>query len=65
MKVRYTTPAALELEASILYLLEHAPSVVVSFSDSIDNAVAELLSVASTCVDFGIPSSTQLMATRL
>ncbi len=65
MKVRYTTATALELEASILYLLEHAPCVVVSFSDSIDNAVAELLSVASTCVNSGIPSSTQLMATRL
>jgi plasmid stabilization system protein ParE len=43
MRVRYTEPAALELEASILYFCEHAPSVVVDFADNIDNAVAELL----------------------
>ncbi len=43
MRVRYTDPAALEFEASILYLREHAPSVVVDFADSIDGAVAELL----------------------
>ena len=43
MRVRYTDPAARELEASILYLREHAPSVVVDFADSIDSAVAELL----------------------
>jgi toxin ParE1/3/4 len=43
MRVRYTDPAALELDAGILYFREHAPSAVADFADSIDNAVAELL----------------------
>jgi len=43
MKVRYTQPAARELEAAISYFLEHAPSVVVDFAHSIDRALARLL----------------------
>jgi plasmid stabilization system protein ParE len=43
MKVRYTDPATDELEQSISYFREHAPSFVVDFVDSIDDAVARLL----------------------
>jgi plasmid stabilization system protein ParE len=43
MKVRYTEPAAEELEAIISYFREIAPSVVAHFADSIDEAVAQLL----------------------
>ncbi len=43
MKVRYTDPATEELEQSISYFREHAPSVVADFADSIDDAVAQLL----------------------
>ena len=43
MKVRYTDPAADELEQSISYFREHAPSLVADFADSIDDAVAQLL----------------------
>ena len=39
MKVRYTDPATDELEQSISYFREHAPSFVVDFVDSIDDAV--------------------------
>jgi len=43
MRVRYTEPAARELDAGISYFLEHAPSVVVDFADSIDRALTRLL----------------------
>ena len=43
MKVRYTDPAADELEQSISYFRERAPSSVADFADSIDDAVAQLL----------------------
>ena len=43
MKVRYTDPASEELEQSISYFREHAPSVAADFADSIDNALARLL----------------------
>jgi len=43
MKVRYTDPALLDFEASIQYLRERAPSLVVDFADSIEKAVAELI----------------------
>jgi len=43
MKVRYTEPAALELDESISYLRDNAPAVVAAFADSIDDAVAQLL----------------------
>jgi len=43
MKVRYTEPAAFELERSISYFIEHAPTVAAAFADSIDAAVARLL----------------------
>ena len=43
MRVRYSDPAALDLDASISYLLDHAPAVVADFADSIDEAVAQLV----------------------
>jgi len=43
MKVRYSDPATDELEASISYFRDHAPSLVADFADSIDDAVAQLL----------------------
>ncbi len=43
MRVRYTEPAAEELEAIIAYFLDVAPSVVADFADSIDDAVSQLL----------------------
>jgi plasmid stabilization system protein ParE len=43
MKVRYTEPAAEELEAIISYFMEAAPAVVADFADGIDNAVSQLL----------------------
>ena len=43
MKARYTDPATEELEQSISFLRERAPSVVSNFADSIDDAVARLL----------------------
>ena len=43
MRVRYTEPAAEELEAIISYFMEAAPSVVSDFTDSIDDAVSQLL----------------------
>jgi len=43
MKVRYTEPAAEELETIITYFRDIAPSVVGDFADSIDDAVAQLL----------------------
>ena len=42
MKVRYTDPAADELEMSISYFRDHAPSFVADFADSIDDAVAQI-----------------------
>jgi plasmid stabilization system protein ParE len=43
MRVRYTEPAAEELEAIISYFLEVAPAVVADFAESIDHAVSQLL----------------------
>jgi toxin ParE1/3/4 len=43
MRVRYTDPAATELDESISYLREHAPTYAADFADSIDRAVGELL----------------------
>jgi plasmid stabilization system protein ParE len=43
MKVRYTEPAAGELETIITYFRDIAPSLVADFADSIDDAVAQLL----------------------
>ena len=43
MKVRYTEPAAEELETIISYFRDIAPSVVADFADSIDDAVSQLL----------------------
>jgi len=43
MRLRYTEPAARELNAGISYFVEHAPSVVVDFADSIDRALTRLL----------------------
>jgi plasmid stabilization system protein ParE len=43
MRVRYTDPAAIDLDESISYLRDNAPAVVADFADSIDNAVAQLL----------------------
>lgn len=43
MKVRYTEPAAEELETIIAYFRDMAPSVVADFAASIDNAVSQLL----------------------
>jgi hypothetical protein len=40
MRVRYTDPASLELDASISYLLEHAPAIAADFADQVDDAVA-------------------------
>ena len=42
MKVRYTEPAAGEVNAGVLYLLDHAPVVAKDFADSIERAVAIL-----------------------
>jgi plasmid stabilization system protein ParE len=43
MRARYTAPAAAELDAAIDYLLEHAPSVVADFADSVDAAIAQVI----------------------
>ena len=43
MRVRYTEPAAFELEASISYLLVHAPSLAADFADSIDSAITQVV----------------------
>jgi plasmid stabilization system protein ParE len=43
MRVRYTEPAAEELETIISYFRDVAPSVVADFADSIDDAVSQLL----------------------
>src|SRR5262245_21132161 len=43
MKLRYTDPAANDLENGISYFREHAPSLVADFADSIDNAIGQLL----------------------
>jgi hypothetical protein len=41
MKLRYTDPATEELEQSISYFREHAPSLAADFADSIDHAAAQ------------------------
>jgi plasmid stabilization system protein ParE len=43
MRVRYTGTAARDLDESVEYLREHAPSLVGDFADSIETAVMELL----------------------
>ena len=43
MRVRYTEPAAIDLEENISYLRDNAPAVVAAFADSIDDAVRQLL----------------------
>jgi plasmid stabilization system protein ParE len=43
MKLRYTDPATEELQQSISYFREHAPSSVADFADSIDHAAAQIL----------------------
>jgi len=43
MKVRYTDPATDELEQSISYFREHAPSSIADFTDSVEDAVVRLL----------------------
>jgi toxin ParE1/3/4 len=43
MRVRYTDPAALELEQRISYFIEQAPAFAAAFADSIDAAIARLL----------------------
>jgi plasmid stabilization system protein ParE len=43
MKLRYTDPAADELEECISYFLDHVPSLIADFADSIDAAVAQLV----------------------
>ena len=43
MRVRYTDPAAEQLEEIIAYFRDNAPSVVADFADSIDQAVSQLL----------------------
>jgi toxin ParE1/3/4 len=43
MRIRYTAPAASELEASILYFIELAPPLAGEFADSIDKALLQLL----------------------
>ncbi len=43
MKIRYTESAADELEQSISYFRDQAPSLVADFAGSIDDAVAQLL----------------------
>lgn len=48
MRVRYTQPAALELNDSISYFLERAPSVAFAFADGIDRAVTRLLDTIPT-----------------
>jgi uncharacterized membrane protein YgdD (TMEM256/DUF423 family) len=45
MRPRYTEQAAREFETGVSYLQEHAPAVVAAFADSIDRAVAQLLSL--------------------
>ena len=43
MKVRYTEPAAEEVDAGILYLLKHVPAMAADFSDSIKQAIEVLV----------------------
>ena len=43
MKIRYTDPAADDLEESISYFRDHVSSLVADFADCVDNAVAEIL----------------------
>jgi plasmid stabilization system protein ParE len=43
MKIRYTEPAADELDAEISYFRENAPSVAADFADGVDGAIAQLL----------------------
>jgi plasmid stabilization system protein ParE len=43
MKLRYTDPATEELEQSISYFRERAPSLVADFADGIDRAAAQIL----------------------
>ena len=43
MKLRYTDPATEELQQSISYFREHAPSSVADFADSIDPAAAQIV----------------------
>jgi plasmid stabilization system protein ParE len=43
MKLRYTDPATDELEQSVAYYREHAPSLVADFAESIDHAAAQIL----------------------
>jgi toxin ParE1/3/4 len=42
MKVRYAEPAADDLDDALTYYRDHAPSFVVEFSDSIDDAIARI-----------------------
>jgi plasmid stabilization system protein ParE len=43
MKCRYTRTAEIEFEASVDYLIEHAPHVAGKFADSIDEAIEQIL----------------------
>ena len=43
MKLRYTDPATEELQQSISYFRERAPSLVADFADGIDRAAAQIL----------------------
>jgi plasmid stabilization system protein ParE len=43
MRVRYTEPAADDLEDIISYFHDVAPSVVADFADCIDDAIAKLV----------------------
>jgi len=43
MRVRFSDPAAEDLERAVSYFLEHAPSVAADFADSIDHAIDLLL----------------------
>jgi plasmid stabilization system protein ParE len=43
MRRRFTEAAAAELDASVDYLVQHAPHVAARFADSIDAAIDEVL----------------------
>ena len=42
MKVRYTDPAADELDGAITYYRDYVPSLLVEFANSIDDSVAHI-----------------------
>jgi len=43
MKCRYTRTAEVEFEASVDYLIEHAPRVAAKFAHSVDTAIQQIL----------------------